>query len=103
LSCQAAIAIPFRAAYRISEGVYGVVPSRPGEEAALIAASTGPAVFLDGSQLPLVAQPVTNTGNLAVRRFETAVSLAPGSHRFVVQWFWQGRLTKTMTVDVTVG
>jgi len=103
LSCQAAIAIPFRTAYRISEGVYGVVPFRPGEEAALIAASTGPAVFLDGSQLSLVAQPVTNTGNLAVRRFETVVSLAPGSHRFVVQWFWQGKLTKTMTVNVTVG
>lgn len=103
LSCQAAIAIPFRTAYRIAEGVYGVVPFRPGEEAALVAASTGPTITLNGAQLPLTAQPVTTSGNLAVKTFETVVGLAPGSHRFTVQWFWQGRLTKTLTVDVTVG
>jgi hypothetical protein len=102
LSCAASIAIPFRSAYRISEGVYGVVPFKATEEAALVAASTGVIVTVDGVPLPLTAQPVTVSGNLAKRTFETNLSLTPNPHRLIVQWFWQGKLTKTLTLDVAV-
>lgn len=102
LVCTAKIAIPYRPSYTLSEGIYTVVPYAPGEEAAFGSEGTKVSISVNGSWAGLT-QTIENTSARAFKRFQGAAGFVRGTHRIVVQWFWQGQLTKTTTVDITVG
>jgi hypothetical protein len=95
LSCFASIVVPFRGLYEVREGFYEV-----GGDS--IATSGQVEISLNGFQIPLVALPVTQGTTLSERLFKGTTTLAPGTHRFEVRWFWNGVLEQTTTIAVTV-
>lgn len=103
LACRATIAISSRPAYRISEGLYNVLPYRPGEQQAFEAAGTRVAVSINGAPVGMVGSTVTQSGGRAYRRFESTVGFSKGTHTVVAQWWWNGNLTHTNTITIIVG
>ncbi|HEY7583784.1 MAG TPA: S-layer homology domain-containing protein [Acidimicrobiia bacterium] len=95
LSCFASIVVPFRGLYEVREGFYEV-----GGDS--IATSGHVEISLNGFQIALEALPVSQGTTLSERLFKGTTTLAPGTHRFEVRWYWNGLLEQTTTVSVTV-
>lgn len=96
LHCSVSIGVPFRGQYEVREGFYDVAGS-----SVLSSGSTRVEIYLNGSPLNLETQPVL-AGPPPQRLFRSTFSLAPGTHRFEVRWYWNGFLEQTSVVNVTV-
>lgn len=103
LSCRATIAIPSRPSYQISEGLYNVLPYQPGEMEALESAGTRVAVSVNGTAVSMTGSALTESGGRAYRRFGSTIGFSRGTHTVVAQWWWNGNLTRTNTLTITVG
>lgn len=97
LMCSASITIPFRSQYEVREGFYEVADS-----ATLTSGGTRVEVLINGFPVALEGLPVPEESPLPMRLFKGTTSLAPGTHRFVVRWYWNGILEQTTSVSVTV-
>jgi hypothetical protein len=95
LSCFASVVIPFRGLYEVREGFYEV-----GGDS--IATSGHIEISLNGFPLVLEALAVSEGTTLSERLFKATTSLAPGTHRFEIRWFWNGVLEQATQVSVTV-
>ncbi len=96
LHCSAGLAVPFRGQYEVREGFYDL-----GNGDSLSSGSTRVEIWLNGVPLALEGMEPTE-GPPAQRLFRGNTSLAPGTHRFEVRWFWNGFLEQTTVVSVTV-
>jgi hypothetical protein len=97
LSCFASIVVPFRGLYDVREGFYDVAASD-----ALIASGTRVEISINGFLVALEGLPPAEGEPGAERIFKGTTTLAPGTHRFEVRWYWNGFLEQTTNVSVTV-
>jgi hypothetical protein len=97
LACRASITIPYRSQYQFREGFYDVADS-----AVLESVTTRIDLTINGSSIPLTAQPAGVVNGRSTRMFQGTFSLAPGTHTLVGRWFWNGFLEHTTTLTVTV-
>ncbi|HJQ95348.1 MAG TPA: S-layer homology domain-containing protein [Acidimicrobiia bacterium] len=97
LSCFASIVVPFRGLYEVREGFYAV-----SDPESLNSTGTRVEILLNGFSVGLESLPVPEGGVALERMFKGTTTLAPGTHRFEVRWFWNGVLEQTTTVSVTV-
>lgn len=95
LSCFASIVVPFRGLYEVREGFYEV-----GGDS--IATSAHVEISLNGFPLVLEALALSEETTHSERLFKATTTLAPGTHRFEVRWYWNGALEQVTTVSVTV-
>jgi hypothetical protein len=102
LACWASGVVGYRGKFEVREGFYQVLPFRPGEQEALTSPATRVELTINGS--PVGAQPlaVTTSGNRSERLFRSEFTLLPGTHEVTARWFWNGSLTQTVTLVVTV-
>jgi S-layer homology domain len=97
LSCFASIVVPFRGLYEVREGFYSV---SDGDE--LTSSGTRVEILINGFAVGLEALPLPEEGVVLERMFKGTTTLAPGTHRFEVRWYWNGVLGQTSNVSVTV-
>ncbi|MGH8959218.1 MAG: S-layer homology domain-containing protein [Acidimicrobiia bacterium] len=95
LACFASIVVPFRGLYEVREGFYEV-----GGDS--IATSGHVEISLNGFPIALEALTVSEGLTSSERLFKGTTTLAPGTHRFEVRWYWNGVLEQTTNVSVTV-
>jgi hypothetical protein len=89
--------VPFRGLYEVREGFYSV---SNGDE--LNSSGTRVEILINGFAVGLEALPVPEEGAVLERLFKGTTTLAPGTHRFEVRWYWNGVLEQTTNVSVTV-
>ncbi|HJU81638.1 MAG TPA: S-layer homology domain-containing protein [Acidimicrobiia bacterium] len=95
LSCFASIVVPFRGLYEVREGFYEVGGNS-------IATSGHLEIWLNGFPIAVEALEVSQGTTLFERLFKGTTTLAPGTHRFEVRWYWNGLLEQLTTISVTV-
>jgi hypothetical protein len=89
--------VPFRGLYEVREGFYSV---SDGDE--LTSSGTRVEILINGFAVGLEALPLPEEGAVLERMFKGTTTLAPGTHRFEVRWYWNGVLEQTTNVSVTV-
>lgn len=102
LVCTGRLDLPYRAAYDVSEGFYNLLPFRGNEQSEFQSSSTRFELTVDGVAQTLTPTVGDLTGTTAEKRFDGQITLAPGAHQVIGQWFWNSRLVKTTIIDITV-
>lgn len=97
LSCQGSITVPYRATYEFREGFYDNT-----DTGGLVSGSTRVVLTINGNAVGVAPLPVGTTNDKLSRLYKATFTLAPGTHTFVAQWFWNGYLEQTTTLYVTV-
>lgn len=101
LVCTASVAVAYRPAYRITEGLYQVLPATDAELSAIATGSVE--VTINGTPVALErSQPIVGPDRHTVD-FDQLVTLAPGSHTIEARWTLGGRLIQTVLLTVVVG
>ena len=103
LVCTAAITLPYRTQYTLTEGLYQILPATDQELEALRSSSTRIEIVLDGVRLTLAAGDEVETATRVRIPFERQLTLTTGSHTLVAQWFLDGSLIQTVTLTLSVG
>lgn len=103
LVCTGSISLPYRPTYRLSEGLYQVLPASDGELGALLSPATDVRVVINGTEIAMSeATPATGVDRQTVS-FDQAVTFAPGVHTLEARWFLDGNLIQTVRLTVSVG
>ena len=101
LACTGKFTVPNRPAYRISEGIYQVLPFAGQEQAEFQSASTHFELLVDN--VPQVLdETVTEVNGRMEKRFQGTIGLTPGTHQVVGRWRWNGAITRTTVLTLTV-
>ncbi|MFP5331830.1 MAG: hypothetical protein ACLGHX_05690 [Acidimicrobiia bacterium] len=101
LVCTGKFTVPNRPAYRISEGIYQVLPYVGQEQAEFQSASTHFELLVDNVPQAL-QQTITEVNGRMEKRFEGVIGLTPGTHQVVGRWRWNGAVTQTTVLTLTV-
>lgn len=101
LVCTGRFTVPHRQAYRISEGIYQVLPYVGQEQAEFQSASTRFDLVVDNVPQAL-EQTSTEANGRSEKRFDGVISLTPGTHQVVGRWHWNGAVTQTTVLTLTV-
>jgi len=101
LHCTGAFTVPLRTFYGISEGFYQILPYMGDEQAQLQSTSTRFELTLNGFLQNLQPVTVESTGSVE-KRFEGTIGLSRGGHQLIARWYWNGQLTQTTVLNLTV-
>ena len=101
LVCSGAFTVPHRAAYAVSEGIYLVMPASPAEESQFDSTTTRFELLVNGVAQPMEVQ-TTEQADRVEKLFESRITLAPGGHRLVGRWYWNGSLVQSTELVLTV-
>lgn len=103
LVCSASFSIAYRPVYLFEEGFYQITPGTGAELAAMGSSATGVDLVVDGTRFTLTPGAEVESGTQLLVPFSTALTLLPGSHSLVTQWFLDGKLIQTVNLTVVVG
>ena len=101
LVCRGSFTVPNRPAYRVVEGIYSVLPFAGPERTEFQSTSTRFELLVDNLPQPL-EQTVVESQERIEKRYEGIIGLAPGRRQIVARWWWNGALTQTTILDLTV-
>lgn len=102
LVCTGSIAVAYRPTYRITEGLYQVLPASDAELSAVGSGSTSVQVTIDGAVVALERGEPTLSADRQTVNFEQLISLSPGSHAVEARWTLAGRLIQTIRLTIVV-
>lgn len=101
LVCTGSFTVPNRPAYRISEGIFHVLPFVGLEQAEFQSSSTHFELLVDNAA-QVLGETISEANGRMEKRFEGVLGLTPGTHQVVGRWRWNGAVTQTTVLNLTV-
>jgi len=86
----------------VEEGLFQILPYRPGEQSEFLSGTTEFRLTLDGSPVALTDVGVQSTSSKATRLWNTTLVLPGGAHVLVGEWYRDGELIQRTTARLDV-